>query len=125
MSVLFTFSVFAAIGLYWIYRSVLAAAKQIILMKMYPLPTFSKEEIKAAEEEIIKKRKRKKIIMVEVDEDDSSLDHLIISEEKAEKIRKRHENSLNETKNDNANKNSEKIFIDKAPLKKDNNEYEE
>ncbi len=123
MSVIFTFSVFAALGLYWIYRSVLAAIKQIILMKMYPLPTFSKEEIKAAEEEIIKNRKRKKIIMVEVDEDDSSLDHLIISEEKAEKIRKRHEKSLNE--NNNANKNSEKIFIDKAPLKKDNNEYEE
>ncbi len=121
MSVMFTFSLAAAIGLYWAYRSVLAAVKQIILVKMYPIPSFSKEEIKAAEEEVIKKRKRKKIIMIEVDEDDSSYDHLIISEEKAEKIRKRHENSLNENKNDNnANKDSEKIFIDKAPIKKDN-----
>ncbi|MBE6648752.1 MAG: membrane protein insertase YidC [Ruminococcaceae bacterium] len=121
ISVVFTFSFFAALGIYWVYRSVLSAIKQIILVKMYPLPKFSKEEIKAAEEEVLKKRKRKKIIMIEVDEDDSSYDSLIVSEEKAEKIRKRYEKSAEEA---NVNKNTEKKFIDKAPLKKDKDDSE-
>ena len=120
-SVVLTFSFFAALGIYWAYRSVLSAIKQIIMSKMYPLPVFSKEEMKAAEEEVIKKRKKKKIIMIEVDEDDNSYDSLIISEEKAEKIRKRHEKSLNEAKAE-SEKASEKKFIDRAPLKKDNDE---
>ena len=114
-SVVLTFSFFAALGLYWAYKSVIAAVKQIIISKMYPLPVFSKEEMKAAEEEIIKKRKKKKIIMIEVDEDDTSYDSLIISEEKAEKIRKRHEKAISESKVEA----SEKKFIDRAPLKKD------
>lgn len=114
-SVVLTFSFFAALGLYWAYKSVIAAIKQIIISKMYPLPVFSKEEMKAAEEEIIKKRKKKKIIMIEVDEDDTSYDSLIISEEKAEKIRKRHEKAISESKVET----SEKKFIDRAPLKKD------
>ena len=62
---------------------------------------------------------------VEVDEDDSSYDHLIISEEKAEKIRKRQEKATADSqKNDDANKNQEKRFIDKAPLKKDKDDNE-
>ncbi len=125
-SVFLTFSFFAALGLYWAYRSILSAIKQIIVVKMYPLPTFTKEELKAAEEEVIKKRKRKKIIMIEVDEDDTSYDSLIISEEKAEKIRRRHEKSLNEANNENnVGKDSEKIFIDRAPLKKDKDDDSE
>ncbi len=124
-STFLTFSFFAALGLYWAYRSVLSAIKQIIVVKMYPLPTFTKEEIKAAEEEVLQKRKRKKIIMIEVDEDDTSFDNLIISEEKAEKIRRRHEKAMSESKTtDNVNKDSEKIFIDKAPLKKDKDDNE-
>ncbi len=122
-SVFLTFSFFAALGLYWAYRSILSAVKQLIVVKMYPLPTFSKEEIKAAEEEVMRKRKRKKIIMIEVDEDDSSYDSLIVSEEKAEKIRKRHEKSENETSVNNSK--DEKIFIDKAPLKKDKDDDSE
>jgi YidC/Oxa1 family membrane protein insertase len=126
MSVFLTFSFFAALGIYWAYRSILSAVKQLIVVKMYPLPTFSKEELKAAEEEVMKKRKRKKIIMIEVDEDDTSYDSLIISEEKAEKIRKRQEKAnADSQKNDDANKNQEKRFIDKAPLKKDNNDDDE
>lgn len=124
MSVFFTFSFFAALGFYWAYRSVLSMVKQIIVVKMYPLPTFTKEEMKAAEEEVIRNKKRKKIIMIEVDEDDTSYDSLIISEEKAEKIRRRHEKEVNEAKKNvnNASNNSEKKFIDKAPLKKDNDD---
>ena len=44
-STFLTFSFFAALGLYWAYRSILSAVKQIIVVKMYPLPTFTKEEI--------------------------------------------------------------------------------
>ena len=64
--------------------------------------------------------------MIEVDEDDTSYDSLIISEEKAEKIRKRQEKANADAhQNDDDNKNQEKRFIDKAPLKKDNNDNNE
>ncbi len=120
ISVWISFGLPAALGMYWIYRSILSAIQQIILSKMYPLPSFTKEELKAAEEEVMRKRKKKKIIMIEVDEDDTSYDSLIISEEKAERIRKRHEKAASEnTDAKSSGAKSEKIFVDRAPMKKD------
>ena len=47
MSIFISFSVPAALGLYWIYQSVLGVAQQYILAKAMPLPTFSQEELRA------------------------------------------------------------------------------
>ncbi|MBE6651815.1 MAG: YidC/Oxa1 family membrane protein insertase [Ruminococcaceae bacterium] len=55
MSAWFTFMVPAAVGLYWIFKSVVSTLKQFILYKAMPLPTFTEEEYKAAERELMGK----------------------------------------------------------------------
>lgn len=71
MSTWFSFSFPAAIGVYWIWRTVTGAVQPLVLNHFYPMPTFTKEEMEAAEKEL-KKKKKKKVIMIEVDEDDDS-----------------------------------------------------
>ena len=61
MSAWFTFMVPAAIGLYWIFKSILGVVKQIIISKVMPLPTFTEEDYKAAERELMGKEKNKPI----------------------------------------------------------------
>ena len=52
ISVYFTFMVPAAIGVYWMFKSVLSTVQQFILTKIMPLPQFTDEDYKAAEREI-------------------------------------------------------------------------
>ena len=59
MSVYFTFIMPAAIGVYWIFKSVLSTVKQIILHKMMPAPQFTEEDYKAAEKEYAGKASKK------------------------------------------------------------------
>ena len=47
MSLFIAFSVPAAIGVYWVFQTVLGVAQQLILAKTMPLPTYTKEEIRA------------------------------------------------------------------------------
>lgn len=47
LSVFFAFSLPAALGLYWIYQSVISTLQQFILCKVMPLPTYTEEEIRA------------------------------------------------------------------------------
>ena len=51
-SVYITFIVPAAIGVYWIFKSILGVIKQWILKKAMPVPTFTEEDYKAAEREM-------------------------------------------------------------------------
>ena len=59
MSVFFTFMVPGAVGVYWIYRSVLGTLKQFIMSKIMPLPKFTEEDYKQAEKEYFKKGNKK------------------------------------------------------------------
>lgn len=52
MSVFISFGVPAAIGVYWIFKSILGVIKQWILKKAMPFPEFSEEDYKAAEKEM-------------------------------------------------------------------------
>ena len=61
MSVVITFTVPAAIGVYWIFKSIITTIKQFILTKAMPLPTFTEEDYKAAEKEILGKGNNKKV----------------------------------------------------------------
>ena len=61
MSAWFTFMVPAAVGLYWIFKSVISTVKQFVLSKVMPLPTFSEEDYKAAERELAGKDKNKPV----------------------------------------------------------------
>lgn len=59
MSVWMTFMVPAAVGIYWMFKSVLGVLKQFILSKAMPLPTFTEEDYKAAEKELLGKQPKK------------------------------------------------------------------
>ncbi len=61
MSAFFTFMVPAAVGLYWMFKSVIGTVKTIILAKLMPLPTFTEEDYKAAERELAGKDKNKPV----------------------------------------------------------------
>jgi YidC/Oxa1 family membrane protein insertase len=49
LSVWISFSVPAAIAIYWIIQNILSAVQQVLLHKMYPIPAVSEEQIKEAE----------------------------------------------------------------------------
>lgn len=61
MSAWFTFMVPAAVGLYWIFKSIVSTVKQFVLYKVMPLPTFTEEDYKAAERELAGKDKNKPV----------------------------------------------------------------
>lgn len=52
MSVFISFGVPAALGVYWIFKSLLGVVKQVILYFAMPLPKFTEEDFKAAEKEV-------------------------------------------------------------------------
>ena len=63
VSTFFCFMVPGVIGIYWVFRSVIATTKQFIMSKVMPLPVHTEEDYKAAERELnVSKpqRKRKK-----------------------------------------------------------------
>lgn len=59
MSVWMTFIVPAAVGVYWIFKSILGMIKQLIMSKVMPLPQFTEEDYKAAEKEMFGKQPKK------------------------------------------------------------------
>ena len=59
MSVYITFLVPAAIGVYWMFKSLLGVLKQFILSKAIPLPKFTEADYKAAERELAGKQPKK------------------------------------------------------------------
>ena len=52
VSTVFCFMVPGAIGIYWVFRSVISTLKQFIMSKVMPLPKFTEEDYKAAEKEL-------------------------------------------------------------------------
>ena len=82
MSAAFTLMFPAAIGVYWIWRTLIDMVKPLILSKMYPMPKFTEEDYAAAERELKGKPKKKKVITIEVDEDDDSYADLEVSPDK-------------------------------------------
>ncbi len=59
MSVWMTFIVPAAVGVYWIFKSIIGVGKQFIMSKVMPMPKFTEEDFKAAEKEILGKQPKK------------------------------------------------------------------
>lgn len=77
LSVYISFTIAAAIGLYWVFRNLLSIIQQVILVKMFPIPKFTEEDYKAAEREAnmskrqIKKAEKQKVRSLHrIDEDD-------------------------------------------------------
>ena len=61
MSVWIAFMTPAAIGIYWIFKCLIGVAKQFIIHKAMPLPTFTEEDYKQAEKEIKAKSKGQRL----------------------------------------------------------------
>lgn len=59
MSVFITFGVPAAVGVYWIFKSIIGVGKEFIMSKAMPLPVFTEEDYKAAEREYNGKHPKK------------------------------------------------------------------
>jgi YidC/Oxa1 family membrane protein insertase len=59
MSVYICFLVPAAVGVYWIFKSIIGVLKQFVLSKAIPVPKFTEEDYKAAEKEMAGKTKKK------------------------------------------------------------------
>lgn len=60
ISTVFTFSVPAVVAVYWIYQNIFSTLQQFVLKLMFPYPTFTEEEYKAAEREMNKGIKQPK-----------------------------------------------------------------
>ena len=61
MTLVLAFSLPAALGLYWFFQAVLGVAQMLLLAKLMPMPTFTEEELKAAERELRGKAPRRRI----------------------------------------------------------------
>jgi len=61
MSVFFTFALPGAVGVYWIFKSIISTFKQFVLSKVMPLPKFTEEDYKAAERELSGKSANKPV----------------------------------------------------------------
>ena len=59
MTMFITFSFAAAIGIYWIFRTILSMIQQFILYKAMPYPQFTEEDYKNAEKEMKGKKTSK------------------------------------------------------------------
>jgi len=51
-SLFIAFTVPAALGVYWIFKSIIGTFKQYVIFKAMPLPVFTEEDYKAAEKEL-------------------------------------------------------------------------
>ncbi len=60
VSTFFSFMVPGAVGIYWVFRSIISTLKQFIMSKIMPLPKFTEEDIKEAERELNAKRPQRK-----------------------------------------------------------------
>lgn len=60
MTVFFTFTIPAVVGIYWIYQNVLGVLNQIIMSKVMPIPPLTEEDYKAAERVVNGKPAQKK-----------------------------------------------------------------
>ncbi len=65
MSVWMTFIVPGAVGVYWMFKSIIGVVKQFIMSRVMPLPKFTEEDYKAAEKEMTGKNQPKKIVKSE------------------------------------------------------------
>ena len=121
MSVFFTFAVPGAIGVYWIFRSMLGTVKQFVMSKAMPLPKFTEEDYKEAERALMGKgnkpvkkerdpNKPKVRSLHHIDDDDC---------ESYEESKKAVADIEAQRERQQAKETSEKLAIEQAPIKKD------
>ncbi len=83
ISTIFSFSFSAAIGVYWVWQTLIIILQSVILAKAMPLPVFTPEQYAEAERELKAKTKKKKRITIEIDEDDDSFNDYKVVDDNA------------------------------------------
>jgi len=117
MSVYIEFQLAAAIGIYWIFRQILATLERILLSKIFPTPKFSEADYKEAERQAgmsnkQKKREKKQVRSLHhIDDEEYLARHAHDDEEE--------EDGTDEVSNTPSGKAQ---MIDKAPMKDDGND---
>lgn len=96
MSVYFEFQVAAAIGVYWVFRSVISTIERIIISKVMPLPRYSEEELREIERQIglsnkQKKKEEKKARSLHNVDDDEEIDPALLYSADSDKAEKAYE----------------------------------
>ena len=120
MSVWITFIVPGAIGVYWIFKSLLSTLKQFILSRFMPLPKFTEEDYKAAEKEMKARSKGEKRTYVNTTGvKPRSLHYIDDEDEEAPEAPKKPEKKAEVPAEGMAS------LVDTAPVKKDDEEKEE
>ncbi len=61
MTLFLAFTLPSALGLYWFFQALLGILQMVLLAKFMPLPTFTEEELKAAERELRGKSPKKTV----------------------------------------------------------------
>lgn len=61
MILFMAFTLPAALGLYWLFQAILGIGQTLLLAKLMPMPTFTEEELKAAERELRGKAPRRRV----------------------------------------------------------------
>lgn len=110
MSVYIEFQLAAAIGIYWIFRQILATVERIILFKVFPTPKFTEEDFKEAERQAAMSNKQKKREKKQV----RSLHHIDDEEYLA---RHAADNAEDETEENSGAASEKAQIIEKAPMK--------
>jgi membrane protein insertase Oxa1/YidC/SpoIIIJ len=127
LSVFISFGVPAALGVYWIFKSILGVAQRAALSYAMPLPKFTEEDYKAAEREI-GARVEKSSAPKKSGKAVRSLHHIDDEdfEDTAEKARK-HREALEAQEAENAQKKApakKSGLVDAAPIKTDDRKEE-
>ena len=125
MILFFTYKMESALGLYWIYRSVVTIGQTFVLAKIYPIKETTEEDLRLAEEKYgsgqKKKKKKKKTVTDELENDDNSDDETdadtVDSNNKSDKHAKL---QLEEVKKQDTNKTAPKKFTVKRRSSGDN-----
>jgi YidC/Oxa1 family membrane protein insertase len=123
-SVFISFGVPAALGIYWIFKSILGVISKVILFYAIPIPKFTEEDYKAAEKEVnarvdksSKVEKSGKVVrsLHHIDDEDF--------EDTREAALKHKEALAAQEAAEKASKNSKKSgLVSSAPIKKDERE---
>lgn len=120
-SVFISFSVPAALGIYWIFKSILGVVGRVVLYFAMPLPKFTEEDYKAAEREIgtrsvknsgVEKSGRIVRSLHHIDDEDF--------EDTREEALKRKEALVAQEAEEQEQKAKKSRFVSEAPLKEDN-----
>ncbi len=118
MTFFITFNFASAIGIYWIFRTILSMAQQFILAKVMPYPVFTEEDYKKAEREYKKGKSGQETVYPQ--REYRSLHHIDDDDYPAPKTNNKNKNGKTQVKpsvskpSNNSAEKAEKSITDKS-----------